>query len=1108
MLNWLIGDSGSGKTTAVLERISLQVNRGEKCFLLVPEQQTVTTEVLAMDALPANAPLLFEVTNFTRLADTVFRTVGGLSHKYATPAVEQLTMWKTLLAVLPMLHSQPAKIDGGTVSSYRKAVRDLRAMGLTGGELERVARNIPDAGLADKLRDYSLLSTIYHDLLCENWGDTCDRPDKLREVLEEKAPLKDIHIYIDGFSSFTEQEYRILAALLKTSPMTVTLSLPPNHLEQLCAGEVTDTYERLTALAEQAGTEVIVHKLEGVKRGNDPVLRYVTDRMFRVDYASLPPYEGSPSETLQLVDAPDPMEASDFIAGDIKSRVMEGAKYGDFAIVLASSQAYEGILDVSLRAAGIPYFFSAHTKLTSQEPVKAILSAYRILLGHWKREDVVSYLKCGFHPIDQKTVHLLECYLETWDLKGKGIVAPNGWHHSPDGLKPKREEREAYLQEVLETLNQAKDKFVPPLLALGEYIKSPTSVNRHIIGLTKFLLAMEYPEKLQTLGNMWLENGDRKRGELYHRLWDILCDTLDTLSHMMGEDVVSGEEFFDILHLLLEEESMGHIPPLMDEVTVGEASLLRSEGKQYLYLLGVNEDEFPAKLGESNTFTEQEKSILSHFGCEVGDTMDTRASRELFAFYRAMTLGNLGVTLIWTRLNPSFGEAVPSDAVKRIRKLLSNHYPVLTLTRDNEENRLYSPAMAYSRLGRLCNTPAGEAIRHVLQSDPAYAEQISAVDRPLRNIDVSLSPKTAKQLFKDTINLTQSKIEKYVGCPLSYYLHYILKLDEGEKAEFNAATTGSYIHAVLEGYLSHCQKEGLDHTALSDEERDRMVTQISGEILEHTLPGGLDNPRLAHLIGHLTKMACRIAKELGTEFQNSDFVPKLFEVKIDEKDKNAPDPLVFTTPGGRNIRVSGVIDRVDTYKEGDTVWVRVVDYKTGNKDFDLSSIDKGLDLQMLLYLFSIWKTDSKPFKKSLGISENGTVLPAGMIYYASLLSGANGEGKLTKEEAEALSHGALTKSGILLNDDHVLDHMDTTPEKDNLFIKKKKDGTFTVNSLKSLKTLEEMGELLSQVGNTLSQIGGRMENGDISATPLKQKGKQKGSACQYCHFKAICRNPK
>ena len=361
MIRIITGDFGSGKTTAVTDSIRRDLENGCRVCLLVPEQETVTAEARMARILPASSTLFFEVSNFTRLANTVFRLVGGLSYRYASNTTRALCMWRTMSELLPLLHERAGDVEIGRVRKMTAAMRELSALAVTPAQLINTAKKLPDdSRLREKLEDLSLLSTTYHALLRERFDDATEDLDRLALILREKKPLSDTVFYVDGFISFTEQEYRVLAALSPLSDLTVTLTLPLMREEDLCFAETRDTLSRLMHMARREGIPLARTDLGESKRARVPLLAEVGRQLFSGNMTGgvcceVPKAEDLLRAPLRIFRAADPFGEAEWIAADIARRVAEeGARYRDFAIIARRAESYAGILDVVMESAEIP----------------------------------------------------------------------------------------------------------------------------------------------------------------------------------------------------------------------------------------------------------------------------------------------------------------------------------------------------------------------------------------------------------------------------------------------------------------------------------------------------------------------------------------------------------------------------------------------------------------------------------------------------------------------------------------------------------------------------------------------------------------------------------
>ncbi len=1105
MFRLITGDAGSGKTTRLTESVRADLAAARHILLIVPEQQTVTTERAMAGILPPEACLFFEVTNFTRLSDTVFRMCGGLAGKSCTPAEEQVLMWRTLSELSPLLHTLRDRPDARAVTKMRAVVHELRAARLSPGVLEAAANGVADSALSDKLHDYALISSTYHALLSEYFTDSADRLDRLAEMLYEKKPLADYAVYLDGFSSYTEQQYAVIDALMHCHSLCVTLCTPPHPQKNLCALEALYTRDKLLAMASSAGVPCETERLEGSRRLTDPALAFAAENIYRVDYASLSPYEGKPSDALTMVEAPDPTEACAFVAADILRRVQEqGCRYADFAVICSSAASYEGVLDAALAQNGIPCFFSHSADTLSLACVKMIFCAYAVICGNFRTDDVIAYLKCGAAGIGSDVCDELELYAETWKLDGARWYDTDDWNMSPDGLEaPHSEGRRAYIRDKLDRINTARKTFVPPLHAFAEIAKEPHTVAMHARALTEFLLAIVLPAQLDSRAEALAACADNL-AQSYEQLWEVICDALDTLCLLLPDTVMRADEFSDLLKLLLGAVRLGSLPSSLDEVTVGEAALIRSEAVPYVYLLGVNEGEFPAAPQESSAFTEQERISLAALGAPTPDSAEIRAARQLYTFYRALTLTSKSACVIWSRTGAAMEAAAPSDAVVRLRRLLGNSYPVLYLSRENLPDRIRSAGEALARLGQCEGTNTGAALKQALHGDPKGQIAVAALEEPLCNRERTLTPAVAADLYAGDIALTESRLSKYLACPLSYFCTYTLKLDSGREAEFNAAHIGTFLHALLEHFFGEVRARGWNMHALSEEQQRDVLEAVFDEVVSETLPPAeAQRPRTHYLLSALRRHAAAVIACMCEELRHSRFEPAMFEVPIDRRNPDLPSPVAFRAEDGTQIFVYGVIDRVDTLRVGNNVYVRVVDYKTGKMKFSPDKIPEGESLQMPLYLFSLLKTDSAAFREKLGVKEDGRILPAGVLYLSSLADTGASNTPPAGEEAQALAARIPQRSGLVASDPAMLAAMDDTGG-DYLPVKFKKDGTPDARSEKYLYTPEMFDRLLEEIGQVLTDIASDMKHGNLAATPM-QDGKS-AKACAYCPYKPICRN--
>ncbi len=1093
MLRLICGDFGTGKTTKLYNMIREQVERKKPAYLLVPEQMTVKEEESALSILPPTAPLYFEVTNFSRLANTVFRVHGGLSYRYATAGTRALLMWRTLSDLSPYLKNGKDSPELGEVRRMLSAISELRAAAVTAEDLSSATRRTEAGKLHDTLADLSLIFPYYHEKLNEAYDDMLSDLDRLAALLPQSDLFRDAEIYIDSFTSFTEQQYRVTEELLAKCDLTVSIGIAKDHAAHLSYEEVAEFRRRLIGIAERVGVPCTEQWLTENHRFGAPTRRAVAEQLFAIDVrrANTPP---TPDGSLSVVEGRDPFEAAEYVAADILRRVRAGARFCDFAILAADATVYAGILDAALEKSGIPVFMSNKVDVSSFEIVKLIFSAYAILQNDWRQNDILSYLKCHFSGLSRADIDRFETYVTRWQIRGKRYTDPRDFEMHPGGYSDRA--MRPHEEEYLATVNTVKHRLVEQLNGIAPSAGKSVTVRTHAETLIRFLEGLDAERILLADAKTARAEGRAGDAACLERLYGILCDSLTRLVEALGDLTMPSQSFLDLLRLLFSEVNIGRIPSSADEVTVGSASELRADGVRHIYLFGVNEGEFPATVTAGGLFSEEERAILEELGLPFHPDLYRRASRELYVFARAFSAASESVTCVYTLAGASLDAGMPARVISRILEI-GGIKPTLCANLSLQE-RVQSPAAALEAIPTATSEERASICR-ALYALPDFRARAEAASTPLIRPTERVSKRAMQDYHRGRLNLTQSRIESYVRCPFAYFCQYVLRLDEDRRARFDYANVGNFVHAVLENLFRSLADEG---KRLSDLPLSDSIARLDGIVSAYisSIAHGVDfTPRLLRLIERLKRSTAAVVTSLYEELSQSEFIPAFFELPISEG-KDSPTPLDLTLEDGTRICLYGTVDRVDVYRKGDRVYLRVIDYKTGAKSFSRADIPKGEGLQMPLYLFSL--TESDAFAKTVGVPDGGALLPAGVLYL-STRAGEKHAATPSEEDIEERLREGIDRSGLLLEDEEILRAMDRELSGKFIPVKLKKDGSYHSDSAKSLIPAEEMDTLLSEIKGAILGIADGIADGVADAVPAK---KGKTAACQNCKMKAVCRN--
>ncbi len=1086
--------SGRERIYSEIERLSAE---GKRSLLIVPEQQTVLTESVLSKIIPPSASTVFEVTNFTRLANTVFRALGGLSGEYCNGAKSALIMWRALTELSPVLTMTSARreVSPGQVTALLRAVSEMQSLGIHPAELAETAEAVKgDRRLADKLTDLSRIFALYKALLTEKYADAGDDAEAMiKKLTENPAFLSDTEIFAEGFTSFTEPQYRLLGLLSARTSVTVHLTVSPGREDSFEFTEIRECEERIIRSARKSGAEIKLVKEEGYPKKHNEALAEICADLWSVTPKSDNIYLQN-TDVLRIFEAQTPYDECEFICADIRRRVMAGASYSDFAIVCRSAEKYAGILDSALSRAEIPSFSSYRRDASEFEAIKFIYSAYSAIRG-FSREDVITYAKCPLSGISREACDELEAYVNKWQISGGRFTDGEIWSMNPLGYTTLRPEG---TDEKLARINLTRKKLIDPLLGLEKRAASARTAAEQTRVLLDFLLEVNAEEMLERRAEFLASLGEQELAEENRALWGIIVNAMDTLYEVLGDTPCNAEAFLSQLKAVLSSADVGSIPAFSDVVTVGRADMLRLNGKPHIYMIGVNAGEFPAAVSDSSFFSEHDKETLSALGLSMKPELATKDARELYIFSRVFSYAEETLTLSYSACNTKFKATARAEVVDKIVALTAGSVKPVRISELPLDRRIYSVGDAMGEMGNLGESYG--AVRDALVAS-GREKEVRISEGEVSNGNLRLGSDALKTLYSKPLSLTQTRIDKYVSCPFGHFCKYTVALSEEERAEFNAANIGSFIHSILENFFRALADGGRRSDSLSAEERAELTRQAAkkyvSEIGEDTAGG---SARTKTKIERLCRAALPVVDGLCEEFSESLFEPKFFELELTRGDDGSPSPISLTTNSG-DVSIFGVIDRVDTYKKGKDVYVRVVDYKTGQKSFSPEDMAEGANLQMFLYLKSIIDSENARFKERAGAAEGGRLIPAGVIYVKTAVSDVRIDTPDDRAAVDAVKANQK-REGMVLSDPEILSSMKL---KYTPVYSEKTPDKIPAAKEKFLFSEDGFAEIMNTVEKSVAEVADKMREGRIEAHP-KQNKRSDSLPCEYCEFKPICRS--
>lgn len=1082
MIRFIYGSNGSGKTTEILRSLLEDTKNGIHCFLIVPDQEALQLERTVLASFPASCQLNIEILGFSRLYNRVCREYGGLSYSYITKPIRSLLMWKTIHDLSSLFKGfSNTRPDISMADMMLSAINEFKANGISPAALEIAQRKLPeDSVLAMRLSDIALIYACFDGAVAEKYSDSADDLSNLRDMLKEHDFFAGSHVYIDSFSSFTAVQHQIIERIFRTADeVTVTVPIASPSESGISADSVKKSLKKLKdAIPNHTNAEEIF--LGESKRASSPCLAYLSQNLwtFGANSENAPEFDGS--VVCEICDTP--YTEADAVCAHIRRLLQDGVRCRDIAIVARDAEKYRGIMDVALMRSDIPYFFSQKTDLCSMPAVKFILSALKIKQYNWQRRDVIAHLKTGLCDFDAREINLFEEYVSTWNIGGSKFTSDTPWTMNPDGFTEEMSDR---ARDILNCANSVKERLVAPLEEYFIRLEQADTVEDMCRATYSYISKANLEAKLQEAALNAANRNDAKKVNELSRIYSIILKALADIAQALEGESVDTDEFIQILRTVFEKTEIGSIPTSIDEVIFGSAPILRTNNPKYTFVIGLCEGEFPATVSDSGLLSTTDRNELARLGVEFSDDNDTRSSDELMFVQRAFASPSQKLFLSYHKRDLSGNPHFPSIAFSRIKKLFPDATEHLYDPSDLDY-LIPSPRSAVS-LFRVINEGAKkESLRIALGEHIPQFNSLSSIPVVAEKCTVS-----TELLPKSTQSFSPSSFEKYVNCPFDYFCSNVLKLRETKSSSFNANDIGSFVHYILQHLIKYAIPTDVNQPILSDEEIIQKTNETVEAYIRSICPQEmLASKRLAHLYSRLRTLSLLIIRNTVKEFSASEFRPIFFEFNIQEN----VSPLIFSLDDGSALYFRGTIDRVDVYKKGDDVYIRIVDYKTGTKVFNIEDVEHGVNLQMLIYIFSICRSRSNEFKRAIGIENGKNPLPAGVIYFSTPPSFVEAENYESQETIIKKSEEALCRSGLFLNNEDVLHAMNSS--LDTNFIPKGKSTYLT--------TLEEFDALYVKIQETVTKIASELQKGKADAAPLKYNA----DACKYCKSKPICRNAK
>lgn len=1055
MLTLVYGIDWTANRDYIMNMLASDVSREKSGrYLLVPELISHDTE-RRLCAIAGNTSSRYaEVLSFSRLTRRICEWAscgmqecldnGGRLVAMAAAARQLHSKLKAYAAV----ETRPEFLSGMV-----DAIDEFKRCCISAKDLA-VAAERSQGAFAQKLEELSLLLEAYEAICTQGKRDPRDQLTWGLEQLQDSDFAQNHVFYIDGFPDFTMQNLAVISHLITFSPhVIISMNCDKPGSDNLAFVKAGETASILLRIAAQNGIAVQMYE---VTAANERLLP-VCQKLFQGKIAPLPAYKNK----LRVVQAASIYDECVYAAEEILELVQNGARYRDISVVCADLPAYQNALNMYLQLCNIPIYFAGTEDILDKSVISTVLTALDAALGGFDTRDVLRYLRSALSPLPLESCDKLENYVRLWEISGNKWL--DTWTMNPEGLVDNWTTEDT---ENLETLNQARQLAIDPLKQLCNRFHNSTYLDQQVNALYDYLEDIQLCRRLNDLADELDAAGDNRNAQILNQLWDILLTALDQMSDVLGQTHWDADSFARLFKLLLSQYDVGTIPPVLDTVTVGPVSAMRCQEGKHLIVIGAGEGKFPGYGSATGVLSDQERKELR----KMGVPLTGGAAEGLEIAFSEIYSTFCGVS---DSVYISCLTGQESFVYRRLRDMAGGEY----VRKHTLGAASVNAAEAAAYLGRRAAKEAAEE----LGIADIYCAELKKSGHELGIV----SEDGIRGLYGMKLNLSASQIDKQADCRLAYFLKYGLRAKEQKPATIDPAEFGTYVHAVLEQTARDiCKRGGFKVVTL---EETMQIAKEHSDAYTQSRFSQIDSQRIAYLFQRNDRELMMIVEELWHELQESSFAPVDFEVAFGDHEQL---PAIQIPGQHMDAQLRGFVDRVDAWQEDGRNYFRVVDYKTGKKDFDYCDVFNGLGLQMLLYLFAL----EQGGETLLGEHP----VPAGVQYFPARVPLLSAEGDMTDEEAAIERQSMWKRKGLILQDEDVLWAMENTDYPTRLSCRRKKDGSVSGD----IASRDQFKLLSRYVFTLLGKMVDEIASGNISPNPYTRGSSH--NACRFCPYGAVC----
>ena len=1110
-LRFYFGPSGSGKSHRVYEEIMRRAAEepGKNFLIIVPDQFTMQTQKDLVMRSDRGGILNIDVLSFGRLSHRILEEVGTKEMPVLDDTGKSLVLQKIaadlkeqLPAMGSLLHKQ------GYIHEVKSAISEFMQYGISTQDMDKLIASAEKRGaLAMKLRDLKTLYRGFQDYIRDHFITTEETLDVLRRSLSKSKILQGSVVVFDGFTGFTPIQNRLIQELMRVCEETiVTVTIGAEEDPYQMDGE-----QKLFHLSKKTVADLVKLAAEAeVTRGEDvfvkggpnrfteaPALCYLEQNLFRYQYE---PYTEKQRE-IRMFEALSPREEVHQTALYIRKLIREeGLTYRDIAVVIGDLEGYASYVETEFGQLEIPCFLDRTRGIVLNPMIEYIKSALQLYIRDFSYDTVFHFLRSGMADISREEIDELENYVIRTGARGYRTYSRLFTRRTEEMQQGSGQEDTERAEETMERLNRIRQQFADTVEIL--HMAPRAKAGEYVDHLYDFLEQNQVQQKLLNYQQQFEQEGDLAKAREYAQIYRLVMDLLDQIYELLGEEEISLQEFADILEAGFGEITVGTIPQNVDRIVVGDMERTRLKQVKVLFFLGVNDGNIPKNASKGGIISDMDREFLIESGTEMAPSPRQQMYIQRLYLYLNMTKPSERLYLSYAKVNSDGKGIRPSYLIDTVRKLfpqLTVEYPQNRSRIEQIEGRQEGARYLAEELREYADGTLREEERQdfylmyrAYEADPEGRDRLTAAAFR-RYKESGLSRIVARTLYGRQLENSVSRLETYAACACRHFLQYGLSLQEREEFGFEVSDMGNVYHAVLENFAGKLAESGRTWWDFDENFATQAIKEaVEGYAATYGETVLYSSARNEYAITRMSRILTRTVLTLQQHLKQGSFQPDDYELSF--RFAEDLDSIHVDLSEEEKMHLQGRIDRIDVSEDAEHVYVKVIDYKSGNKKFDLAALYYGLQLQLVVYMNAAMELESRkhPDKE---------IVPAALLYYHIDDPTIETPVELTQEQINEEILAKLRMNGVVNSDPAVVERLDhLLQDKSKVIpVEKKKDGSFSARS--GVLSREEMQLVSSYVDTKIRKIGREILDGKIEANPY-EKGNEE--ACTYCAYKKVC----